>query len=169
MKSILKYILYLCLPLAFMACEKADALEEVNADLSIGMGNPYVTVNGSAATVIEGETVTVTVALPTTISGDVSVDFSFSGNAQFDVDFKGTPSSGNVSLNSNGGAGNIEFKITAGGADSFSFDITAIADGEVDPDETLTVALTAAKAADGTPIDLGPTNAGAEFTITITE
>lgn len=169
MKNTIKYLLILCLPLTFFACEEINALEEVGADLNNGLGNSYVTISGSAETAMEGETVTVTVALPNPISGDVSVDFTFSGNAQFDVDFNGTPSSGNVSVNANGGSGNIEFKITAGGADSFSFDIVTIDDGIADPDETLTIALSAAKAADGTPIDLGIANGGAAYTLTITE
>ena len=166
MKNIKIYLLAL-LSLTIFACEGPDPLGDINADLSKNQGNPYVALDASSATLDNTAAQTVTVELPTSIAGNVTVNFTVAGTAVEGQDYTLAAPAG-VSISGGNGTGEIAFNITQGGADGF--DLTVETAGEAASiGKTIEVSLTGATAADGRTIDLGPLNAGSAVSMTIAD
>ncbi len=166
MKNIKILVLGL-LSLCIFACEGPDPLGDIGADLSNNQGNPYVILDASAATLDSTAAQTVTIELPTSIAGNVTVNFDVAGSAVAGQDYTLSSPAG-VSVSSGSGTGEIVFNITQGGADGF--DLTVETAGEAASiGKTIEVALTGATAADGTAIDIGPLNAGSAVSMTIAD
>ena len=165
MKKLNIYLWCLLGSLIIFSCEDPDPLADISADLNSNAGNPYVVADASSATLDSTASQTVTIELPTSIAGNVSVNFSIAGTAVAGTDYTLTAPAG-VTVSGNSGSGDIVFDITAGGSDGF--DLTVATEG--DPSsigKTIEIALTGATAADGRAIDLGILNRGSAVTMTI--
>ncbi len=95
-------------------------------------------------------TVELTIEVPTGTLSDINVDFSFSGTAEFGVDFTvvgATASGGSIVLPNNVGDVN--------NFDNVDIVVELLTDGVADGEKTLTVTLDSAQGVDGTAFAVG--------------
>lgn len=154
-----------------ISCQDDDlGLENVGLDdLITDQEGGFVSITSSAASVFEGDSITVTVGVPNPVGSDVNVGFSLSGDADFGTDY-GIISSDDVTATSGSGSGTVVFDINAGGSDDFSFIIYFLNDAIVETGESVVLTLISATADNGVTVDLGdPTsNPGGDPVISTT-
>lgn len=148
------------------ACEDPSGLDHINADLTKGEGKAYVLISGNA-TVAEGSSTDVVISNENPVTENVTVTFSFSGEAQLGTDF--TVTSDDVTVTATGGSGEIVFNLTDGGKDNVTFTVNATADATAESAKAFTIELTGATSKSGDALDLGFNGSGKSAVVTITD
>ena len=156
----MKYINYLAsmvLLAGFAACNEPNDLEDQGFTLVelppyVAFNAPGETVENPVEDVVEGGSVDFTVEVPVPTTSDITVDFSFGGDAVFGTDFT-IPDS-----DANGGTIVIPNQTSglANDFDNVDIPVTILNNGQIDPDgKTLTITLAGATNADGETFAVG--------------
>lgn len=156
----MKYINYLAsiaLLAGFAACTEPNDLEDQGFTLEplpayVAFDAPGETVEDPVEDAVEGGSVEFTVEVPVPTTSDITVDFSFGGDAVFGTDFTIPDSDANggtiVIANQTSGLAN-DF-------DNVDIPVTILNNGQIDPEgKTLTITLAGATNADGETFEVG--------------